>query len=673
MCFNHILSITLLLVISFSGIAQKNKKDTYKPGQVAAKDFDLSGNSIVSADEEAVILYEQGLTQFKGNDKGWYTSVFTCTRKIKLIKRNAFNLATVQVMLYEKQDEKEKMSDIKGYTYTLKNGSVTKAALDKSGIFSEEYDQNHTLKKFTLPALEEGCIIEYTYTITSDFLFTIPGWEFQRADHPVIYSAYNAVIPGNLAYTTLRQGYTPFAVEKTWVGEATYTMSTPVDMKTNGRSTEDITVTTGTNEYIWVMKDIKPLKNESYVASHNNYVDKIFFQLNATGEGPYRGSQVKLTWKDYTDYLWSVDDFNQAFSNLNLKPVDIKPATSKTETGRSIYYYVQKNYTCTNSTDFFRYEQLSVVDKNKSGSNRSINLILMGMLKKEGIAVSPVVLSTRDNGYIYADNPVLSQLNYMVCKATIDGKTYLLDASVPALAFGDIPPECYNGYAVVLNKNGETGSLQLSADALNETETVSLFLSNTGNNEMSGKYTAKLGKIQSLSVRQEMKKSNPEQYIQSVQKSFLSEAAISNAAIDSLNEPEAPVHLGFDISFKPQGDIFYFNPVPESIAYKENPFKAEQRTLPVELPYKIDKVFILNMEVPSGYKIDELPKSARLLLNNNQGLFEYLISEEKGSIQMRYRVQLSKTNFRPEDYETLRKFFAVVVEKQNAQIVFKKL
>ena len=161
--------------------------------------------------------------------------------------------------------------------------------------------------------------------------------------------------------------------------------------------------------------------------------------------------------------------------------------------------------------------------------------------------------------------------------------------------------------------------------------------------------------------------------MQSAQKSFQFEATVSNAAIDSLDEPEAPVNIGFNISFRPQGDILYFNPIPGDIAYKENPFKAEQRTLPVELPYKIDKTFILNMEVPNGYKIDELPKPARLILNNNQGLFEYLISEDKGSIQMRYRVQLSKTYFLPEDYETLRNFFTVVVEKQYAQIVFKKL
>ncbi|HEX5155513.1 MAG TPA: DUF3857 domain-containing protein [Parafilimonas sp.] len=673
MLFNRISLIALLLIVCFSTIAQKKKKDGYKLGEVTAKDFDLSGSDIVTPDDEAVILYEEGSTHFKGNEKGWFTCVFTCTRKIKLIKRNAFKLATVQVMLYEKRDEKEKISDIRGYTYSLKNGSVNKAALGKSDIFTEDYDQNHTLKKFTLPALEEGSIIEYTYTITSDFLFSIPGWEFQRADYPVLASEYNAVIPGNLAYTTLRQGFTPFAVEKTWVGEEIYTMSTPVDMKTNGRATEDIRVSTGTNEYIWVMKNVKPLKNESYVACRNNYIDKIDFQLNATSDGPDRSSKVKLTWKDYTEYLWNVDDFKQAFSNFTIKANNIKISADKTETARNIYYYTQKNYKCTDATNFFKYEKLSEVDKKKSGSNRAINLILMGMLKNQGIAVSPVVLSTRNNGFLYADNPVLLQLDYMVCKATIDGKTYLLDASVPELAFGDIPSQCYNGYAVVLNENGDVSSLQLSADALSETETASLFLSNNGSNEMNGKYSAKLGKIQSLAVRQEMKNSNPEQYIQSVQKAFLFEATVRNAGIDSLDEPEAPVNIGVDISFKPQDDIIYFNPVPANIAYQENPFKAEQRTLPVELPYKIDKTFILNMQVPSGYKIDELPKPARLLLNNNQGLFEYLISEDKGSIQMRYRVQIGKTNFRPEDYETLRKFFTVVVEKQNAQIVFKKL
>jgi hypothetical protein len=75
-------------------------------------------------------------------------------------------------------------------------------------------------------------------------------------------------------------------------------------------------------------------------------------------------------------------------------------------------------------------------------------------------------------------------------------------------------------------------------------------------------------------------------------------------------------------------DIVYFNPITPHDAEKENPFKAVQRIFPIEMPYCTNKTYILNMQVP-GYKVDELPKSARVALNDNEGMFQYLISANR--------------------------------------------
>ena len=109
-----------------------------------------------------------------------------------------------------------------------------------------------------------------------------------------------------------------------------------------------------------------------------------------------------------------------------------------------------------------------------------------------------------------------------------------------------------------------------------------------------------------------------------------------------------------------------------SSAYKENPFKSAERKYPVEMPYVMDETYTLNMEIPNGYVVDELPKSARVSLNDKDGSFEYLIAKDENGIQLRSRIRLNKATFEPDDYNTLRDFFAYVVKKQNEQIVFKK-
>jgi hypothetical protein len=148
---------------------------------------------------------------------------------------------------------------------------------------------------------------------------------------------------------------------------------------------------------------------------------------------------------------------------------------------------------------------------------------------------------------------------------------------------------------------------------------------------------------------------------------------MTNTAIDSLNEREIPVAVHYDIDFKLNDNIVYFNPVAPSDIEKENPFKAAQRAYPVEMPYCSNKTYVFNMDVPAGYKVDELPKSTRVALNVDQGSFEYLVQQNNDHIQILIRLKLNKANFEPADYETLRNFFAFIVEKESEQIVFKKL
>jgi hypothetical protein len=118
-------------------------------------------------------------------------------------------------------------------------------------------------------------------------------------------------------------------------------------------------------------------------------------------------------------------------------------------------------------------------------------------------------------------------------------------------------------------------------------------------------------------------------------------------------------------------DIVYFSPLL-SEAWKNNPFTSAERKYPVEMPYKINEMFTLYMEIPEGYKVDELPKSARVKLNEDEGMFQYLTGANDGVVQVQVKLVLNKANFQPQDYATLREFFTYVVKKESEQIVFKK-
>ena len=161
--------------------------------------------------------------------------------------------------------------------------------------------------------------------------------------------------------------------------------------------------------------------------------------------------------------------------------------------------------------------------------------------------------------------------------------------------------------------------------------------------------------------------------IKDIQKAAGTELKITTDRIDSLEKLEEPVGMFFEFDMADwTDDIVYFNPMFGE-GYKENPFKSAQRSYPVEMPYTSDEVFSLQFEVPNGYVVDELPKQSIVKFNEQEdAMFEYRISQSGNTISLRSRVRIKRAWFEPEEYETLREFFNLIVSKHNEQIVFKK-
>ena len=83
--------------------------------------------------------------------------------------------------------------------------------------------------------------------------------------------------------------------------------------------------------------------------------------------------------------------------------------------------------------------------------------------------------------------------------------------------------------------------------------------------------------------------------------------------------------------------------------YKKNPFKSAERFYPVEMPYTMDETFILSMDVPAGYVVDELPKQMLAKYDEQgQSFFEYRIQQSGNTISMRSRIKINRAFFNSE-------------------------
>ncbi|GAO43647.1 transglutaminase domain-containing protein [Flavihumibacter petaseus] len=650
-------------------ISRAQDKPSYKFGKVSPADFKMKAPAFDTG-AHAIIVGDVGTCRIVGGDKGEFELEFERKIRAYILDINGVDLGKFVIEYYIGSDDKEEVSNIRGYTYNLEGGKVVETKLESSQVFTEKATKKWTLKKFTMPQLKAGSLFELSYTVSSPYIRNFRPWEFQ-SNYPSLWSEYNTEIPEYFDFVFLSQGYLPFHINKNESTGRTWMLSNAAG--TGARSS--FSVSGIANQKRWVMKDIPSIREESYTTTIENHRCKVDFQLSSINYPNQVAQPILSTWTKVSEELMESEHFGQPLDRNNgwmddIVKTAVGNAVDPIEKAKRIYAWVRDNFTCTYHAGFYLTNAgFKDIVKTKSGNVADINLLLIALLRHEKIESYPVILSTRSHGYTNAVYPLMDRYNYVACGVIIGDKDFLLDASEPDLGFGKLPVQCYNGHARVVTK--DPASIELDPNAIVERSLTMVVMQQEGK-VISGRVQADMGYFESLRKRGTIREKGKETFFDGIRKEYGSEYTLQNLTIDSLKILDEPMKVSYDFQYSPEDqDVLYINPIMVD-AMKENPFKSADRHYPVEIPFCIDDNYVLNFTIPDGYKVDELPKSTKVAFNEDEGLFEYLISADATTIQMRCRIQLRKAVFMPDEYNDLREFFAYVVKKQSEQIVLKK-
>jgi hypothetical protein len=650
----------------------KESSEVVKFGEIELSDFDPVLHSFDST-ADAIILFDKGVSYFKESKEGWFNLIFERHQRIKVVNKNGMDAANFIIPQYKKGTSEEKIEKLKAITFNVENGQVVQTVLNEKDIYKDQVNKMYNLTKFGMPNIKEGSIIDIAYTINSTFLFNLRSWEFQ-GKYPRLHTEYTTIIPDFFVYVMLRQGFLPFddKVEKTKF--KTYTVKS--GQETTYQSKDVYSIPTNDRETKWTMEKVPALKPEPFTSTIDNYVSKISYQLKEYRFPGADPSPVMSSWTKFGEELLKDDEFggyfdkNNGWINEEVKNLTTGASTNL-EKAKAIYNYWKDKFLLSSSTGKYMTDNPKNVWKNAKGNPADANIVLTLMLRSAGITADPILLSTRDNGFANDDFPLINQYNYVIVRVKIDEKIHYLDATQSFLGFGQLPLECYNGHARIIQSLPMP--VYFEANDLKESKTtiVNLF----GNNEKpwEGLVESSLGTYESLSLREKVKSDGQKSIEQDIQNALPAEVEMKNLTLENLKDYEQVVKAKYSIDFDnvKEEDIIYLNPLLGERT-KENPFAAAERKYPVEMPYAFRETIISNIVVPEGFTIDEMPKQTRVVLDDNQGVFEYLLQEQDGRIQVRCILELKKANFNPERYTVLRDFFTYVVNKQSEQIVFKR-
>ncbi len=663
---------TVLLLLAFISLSGQEKAKI-KFGKVSADDFKTKYT--VDTSSGAVIIGDIGSTDFIGNTKGGFSIEFKRYCRIHVLNKSAYDILEVEIPIYTEDDREEELSHLRAVTYNLENGKVVETKLDpKNAVFKEKISRNKVIRKFTFPAVREGAIIEMEYKLKSDFLFNLRPWSFQDR-YPTLWSEYTVGMPEFLNYVSLTQGYQTFHIKEQKDKRESFSVEIAKEGVAYAGIKERVNFSAGITFFRWVMKDLPALKEEGFTSTISNHVARIEFQLAEYRE-PFVPKKVMSTWGETMKVLMNDKDFGLPLEQSNewldaVMPDILKNAATPLAKARNIYAWMRDNMVSTKRNSFFTTKSLKSTLSAKAGTEAETNLLLIAMLRKAGLQADPVILSTRSNGYTYALYPLIDRFNYVIARVSIDGKTYLLDASRPQLGFDKLGFDCYNGHARVVAESAE--GLELKAESLMEKSLTSVFIANSTNGKLIATVQNSPGYYESYNIRSSVKDKGLKTYTEDLRKEFGDESMISEMKIDSLYNYEDPLTLRYQLTSPvDDADVWYFEPMLIKI-WEQNPFKSAERFYPVEMPYAVDQTYLFRMDIPDGYVVDELPKSVIVKLNKeDEGSFEYRTMESNGVVTIRSRLKINRTYFDAEEYYMLREFFNLIVKKQSEQIVYKK-
>jgi len=670
---NKVIIALITLILGAFSYADAQNKTTPEPkavpeklvkyGKIAPEEFETKITGADSA-APAVALFDIGKVIFElSGQKLGFVYVMERHIRYKIISKTAYDLANLEISLYNDGENESYLADMDGATYNMENGKMVTTKITKSSKFTERQDKNFTIKKFALPNVKEGSIIEFKYKIKSDFLGMLQ-WYFQSGI-PSLYSEYDVSIPQFLKYK-VNQGGLIDIKPKRELGEQNM-------VSFYGGGTMQIART------VFRTENVPALKTEKFVPTMGDYISKVEYELTSMAMPGQSFLNYSLTWPKIVMQLKGSDRFGGFlapgdFVKTTLAGI-IKADTKPDTVPFLIFDYVKNNIKWNNQIGIFGSQNgpKEVLEK-KTGNSADINLTLLALLKEAKVDAAPIILSTRSNGK-HPGYPITSKFNNVIIDVKIGERHIFFDATSKnhtpdIVAFQNLNHE---GYRIDFSTNNggwvNTDEFKVSR------RSISSYLTLDKENKLTGKMQLTCTDYDALDKRNQYSNAaNETEYL----KQFRNDKTglgIKDYKAENLDNPNEPFVESMDVmiddNVEEAGDLIYFTPMLFERT-KDNPFVIDDRKYPVDFGHPNEEVYRMTIEIPKEYKFDKLPQSEKISLLEDAASFSFVIGQEENKISLVSKISFKKAIYTIQEYHDLKELFSNIVRKQAEQIVIKK-
>lgn len=642
------------LIITFSVYVSGQQKK-YKFGKISEEELLMTSYDKDST-AEAIFLYDKGYSHFFSSDP-YKPMQFEHKFRIKILKKDGLGWADVVIPYYiSSSGYDDDVTGLSACTYNYVDGKIVKSKLDRSSIYIEKRNKNWKLKKFSLPDVKVGSVIEVKYTINSRYFGNLRSWDFQSTI-PTAYSEYIVKIPEFLLYTPIQRGYIRIDQEKKY--ESTYNTSISC--------------------YNYTVSNVPAFKVEPFISNRRNYISSISFEIMAIN---HHGLQIyeeyATSWSEVIRDLYEHDRFGKELKKslkfLELQATIIDTVAKNDMEKIRMAHDFMCEITWNGSSSKYVGKGIKTAYDKKLGNAADINLGLVKLLRELDFIANPVALSTRNNGILMPGQISESKLNYVICQVHVNDSYMLLDATDNKLPYFLLPERCLNETGRIIHPVNNK-PVSLTSNVPSKATLMLNFKINTEEQILEGMVQDKRENYAAYKLRKKISTEKDQEDFLRKKEENNPGFVIKDFKTTDKDKKYKPITCSYNFIYEnaitQAGNILYFNPIILE-RKKETPFKLENRDYPVDFVYPFSHKLIFNIQLPEGYSVDEVPQSVKYVFGENSGTYLYRCQQVGGMIQIISELNIAKSLFSQIEYKELKGFYESVVAKQAENIVLVK-
>ncbi len=650
LCFKSIISIFLFTVGLYSVCSAQSTEQTHF-GTVPDS---LFNESRYPANPEVPFIYslkKLDITFEEAN--GSIVAVMTYRVRAKIFDASIPQASIVGIPYYFKNDIEE-VAYIRGITYQSPDESTK---LSPENIRTINLNGRYNLKEFTMPNVEDGSVIEYTYQIKRRYIEELPAF-YLANQVPTVLAKVSITYPQYLRYKPVIEDFSHSIDHE----EVKIPQIEEPKIFTNPQPDPVI-------KEVWMARNIPAVRKEKFISTPDDYRGKIKFQLSEFG---IPRQPLENSW----DYV--IEEIRQKQSifetiQSNKKAFKIgesirKSVESKKAAQDSIFQYLLKKINYNGRRAPFSSASGAAVLSGEASNQAAINQTLIAMLRGAGIQAWPLLISTRKSGKINKGYPSFFQFNGQLAFSKINDQTYFMDASFAYSQPNLIPVETYNQNGLLLKKNNyrwleldpskSVFSIQIKMDAqLQQNGTLSGHIQTAYVGYPARKIRQK--RLNGMTIARIIKSSIFDSY---------SNISVSNETISHLMDYNHPIQINTKFTIPNYAVNFteglQFRPMV--VGYlMSNPFSKSPRELPVTLdaPEKLDLIY--SIKLPKGYELAQTPQDRTLKLPGAVIREQYDIEDD--TLHYEFHINISKKQFSPDLYPRLVNLYERWVQLSNSR------